>query len=635
MHRFFLDNTLVENGPMNASSLSERMYYSELLYSNLSEINGTIEFYGTEYDYIYDAWVVDSCSSIDLIIEKYNVTTCVWDLEFKGFIFLSDVTFDDDRRRVNCEIIDNSFIAMIDNNKAIQMHTDIQLSKNLVDISSFYSLTTGVNVFTYTGGGGTYANRSGIMCYDAFAALIAFMTDGLCEFDSVFFSDPVGTYTEGNQYMLLTGLAVRGNTTDYPVISFEELYTDLRRAYNLRIGIEVSQSGSPLIRIEPKEYFRSTNHYDLSDLKNIKFSRKEGNQFTQILVGNELSDQINTNNLFDYIWNTYKSKDYYLGGQCNKAELKLDLTFETICPDVIVIEAVQNLIADEDDRIFIIAIQYWNFGQDEYWNPFDIYNPPIIYNNKSLRNGEIIERWEDDIFSAVSLLDYFVYDFKAELTSPQTMGAFEDIIFDNDSTNGNYDNGGNYNNATGLYTCLVTGTYRVRFTVEMLSTGGSSTFDIGIAASLAGGPQNLYWYYPGVNISTPQTLLTGESFTYVLEHEFPVLEGTDPPVALFDAIMSIQVDKSAGAGTLTAESGTFEVFTPASGIFRNFSANEVYSKEITAEGGIDSITWANMKANRDYKLRVQGVNTIHECYGIDIERNLETGKVTFKGLGKP
>jgi hypothetical protein len=636
MLRYFLDNTQVVNEPIGGDTITERLYYSEELFSNLAEINGNLTFWGDEYDYLLGLWTASNCDTVDIIIEKFNASTNVWDLEFKGFIYLSDVIFNDDKRQVECEIIDNSFIAMIDNNRSIQMNMNVALSKNLVDISSYYTSNPAGSIFTYTGGGGTYNGRNTISIYNAFAALIAFMTDGLCVFDSVYFSDSTTTYTEGNQYYLVTGAAIASAAvTTLPTISFDELFTDLRRVYNLRIGVETATNGKPLIRIEPKDYFRNTNSYTLDHFQNIKFTRKEGNEFTQIQVGNELSDEVNDYNLFNYIWNTYKLKEYFLSGQCNKKENILDLKMETICGDVRVIEAVQNALIVQDDTVFIYAEPDWNSGVDEFWNPLDPYSPGTNYNNKSLTNGRIIDRWQDDIFSGVSLLDYYVYDMLASLDTPQTVTGYEDIVFDNDSTNGNYDNGGSYDNLTGLYTCVITGTYIMRFSITLTSAGGSSTFDVGFGASFGGGPNSLFWYYDGQSTSNPQTLLTGQSFTYELEYEVPLLEGTDLGGGILDAIISVMVNKTAGAGTLTVDSGSFEMLTPASGIFRNFTSNGQYSKDIMADGSIDSATWRNIKANRDYKLRIQGVNNIHEGYGVDLERNIMSGKTTLKALGKP
>lgn len=634
MLRFFLDNTLVVNPPLNADSIKERLYYSEELYCYLTEINGNLLFWSDEYDYILNAWQSNSCGVLTIEIQKYNVVTCVWDTEFKGFIFLSDVLFNDDARQVECELVDNSFISMIDNNRSIEMNMNVPISKNLVDISAVYTTNPAGSIFTYSPSGGTYGGRLTISVYNAFKALIAFMTDNECEFESTFFNDPTTTYTEGNQYYLVTGAAIASAANAIlPTISFDDLFTDLRRVYNLRIGVSVASNGKPLIRIEPKDYFRSANYYSLDTLTNIQFSRKDGNQYTKIIVGSELSDEINTLVIFDYIWNSYKTKEYFLSGQCNKKDNNLDLSFQTICGDVRVIEAVQSALTVQDDTVFIYAEPDWNAGADEFWNPLDLYSPATIYNNKSLTNGRIIDRWQDDIFSGVSLLDYFVYDMRASIDTPQTITGYDNVIFDNDSTNGNYDNGGSYDPVTGLYTCIITGTYTMRFSVTLTSTGGTSNFDVGFGVSFGGGPQGIFWYYDGQSTSNPQTLLTGESFTYELEYEVPLLEGTDIGGGILDAIVNIIVNKTSGAGTLTVDSGYFEISTPASGVFRNFTSNGQYSKDITGSGTIDSDTWQNIKQNRDYLLKIVCVRDVKTGYSVDIERNISSGSSNVKLLG--
>lgn len=635
MLRFFLDNTQVNNDPIGAENITERNYFSEDLYCTLIEVNGNLIFWGEEYEYLLDLWLENNCATVDLVIEKFNVETNVWDAEFKGFIFLSDVIFDDDRQYVECEIVDNSFIAMIDNNRSIQMNLNVPLSKNIVDISSYYSSNPAGSIFTHVGGG-TYNGRTTISVYDSFAALIAFMTDGECEFDSVFFSDPTTTYTEGNQYYIVTGAAIfdAANTT-LPTISFDELFTDMRRSYNLRIGVETAASGKPLIRIEPKDYFRNTNSYTLNEFIDIKFKRKAGNEFTEIQVGNELSDEANTLPIFDYIWDTYKTRNYFLSGQCNKKENVLNLKMETLCADVRVINSVGTGAITQDDKIFIYAEPLWNAGADEFWEPWFLYGVGLLYNNKSLTNGRIIDRWQDDIFSNVTLLEYFVNDMRASVNAPQVITGNDNVIFGNDSTGGNYDNGNTYDNTTGLYTCLITGTYRVRFSLTLSSAGGTSNFNLAFAAGIGGGSQTQFWYFGDSELPVAQTLTAGQTETYELEYEVPLLVGTDIGGGTLDAILNVIVNKTGGAGTLTISAGYFEVFTPASGVFRNFTANGQYSKEITASGHIDSNTWANIKTNNDYLLEVQGVNGLYKGYIMDVERNISSGKTTLKILGKP
>lgn len=630
MLRFFLDGIEVITPPKGANSLNERIYYSEDLWCNLSEITGNLIFMAQERDYIFQQWIENNCGIIDIEIQKPD-SNLIYRTEFKGFIFLENAIFNDISNEVEVEITDNSFIALIDNNKNIEMNLFVTESKNGVDISGSYNMNSIGDIFSFSPGGGTYSNRLTISVYDAFAALIAFMTDATCDFESNFFN-PSLPYTEGNLYYLVRGYELANGTGDsLPTISFQKLFTDMHRAFNLRIGIEESPSGKPLIRIEPKNYFRSSDMILLPAIKEISFQRKPGNEYTKILVGNDLSDDENTLNLFNYLWNTWKTKEYILLGQCNDSERELDLTLETLCADVRVISDVGAGSIVKDDEIFIYAEAG---GGEELWNPFLFWITGVNYNNRGLTNGHIIDRWEDDIYSSVADLSYFNYDLRVERTTQQTITTFTDIVFDNESTNGNFDTGGLYNNATGIYDCYLTGTYTTRFTVQLLSTGGSSTFQIGFAFGFAAGPQNLSWYFPGQQTSSSETLSSGESATYELELEIPLFEGTDLPANLFPATISVQVNQTAGVGTLTVEPGsTFEIMAAGSGTFREFSANQAISKELTASGSIDSTTWNLIKQNRDNVIGLQG-RIVQEGYTQDIERNIESGEATIKLLGR-
>lgn len=634
MLRFFLNNIQVQTEPQINGKLRERLYYSEDLKTNLSEITGNLIFYASERDYIFSVWQTSSCGMIPIEIQKQR-SNGQWSTEFKGFILTSDVVFYDSSNSVECEIVDNSFIAMIDNNKGLEMNLGVPLSKNGVDISSYYTTNPLGEVFTHTGGG-TYSNRLVISVYDAFAALIAFMTDGTVLFHSDFFDYTAPDWTEGNNYHLINGSELAtGDGEILPTISFEDLFRDQHRAYNLQIGIEVANSGKPLIRIEPKSYFRNSNQITLQDVKDVSYQRKLGNQYTKILVGNDFSDEANTLPIFDYLWNTWHTKEYILQGMCNDVDSELNLQFETLCADVRAINAVGAGTVTEDDGIFLYAEAIHDGGANEFWNPFELYIPGVTYNNKSTRNGMIIDRWEGDIFSPVAQYDYFLNDMRVERTTQQVIGAFEDIVFDNDSTNGNFDNGSTYNNTNGQYTVKVTGTYKVRFAVTLLSSGGNSTFELGFGFGFNGGLTGIGWYYPGQSTSTPITLLSGQSGSYEMEYEIPLLEGTDIG-GLFDAVITVQVNKTAGSGTLTVEAGsTFEVVTANSGVFREFSANESFSKEINANLVISDEDWESIKSDRSARINLAGAQRIYQGYGLEIDRDIESGETTLRLLGKP
>jgi hypothetical protein len=63
--------------------------------------------------------------------------------------------------------------------------------------------------------------------------------------------------------------------------------------------------------------------------------------------------------------------------------------------------------------------------------------------------------------------------FKATRTTTQSLSLGTTLIFNNDSTSGNYDNGNNYNNGTGAYVVPVAGEYVFDLTLNMVCNIGT------------------------------------------------------------------------------------------------------------------------------------------------------------------
>jgi hypothetical protein len=89
-------------------------------------------------------------------------------------------------------------------------------------------------------------------------------------------------------------------------------------------------------------------------------------------------------------------------------------------------------------------------------------NASYTYTNDSFFNSDRFKRLVIPPSSSLTIDADLLESrrFKASrITSPQLLDLSSTLIFQNDSTSGNYDNGGNYNNTTGQFTAPVGGNY--------------------------------------------------------------------------------------------------------------------------------------------------------------------------------
>ena len=108
-------------------------------------------------------------------------------------------------------------------------------------------------------------------------------------------------------------------------------------------------------------------------------------------------------------------------------------------------------------------------------------NASYTYTNDSFFNSDRFKRLvippPSSLTASASVLES--RRFKASrITSSQSLDLTSTLIFQNDSTSGNYDNGGNYNPSTGEFTAPVGGNYTFDLNVDINynSTGYTPTF---------------------------------------------------------------------------------------------------------------------------------------------------------------
>lgn len=469
MIQFYLDGTLYDN-PNGWETLVDRIYYSEDVSGYLRELNGSLTFYGAAYEYLRTKFDSGICDNVNVIITDTCADGTAVNI-FEGIIFINDIEWNILKCSATLEIVDNSYIAKIFNNKAIQCYLGVNRSKNNVDISAFDNPQTNISLLDSTGGAGT-TNAVGYRIYDAFRFIIAFITDGEVYVESDFFNASTGTDYHAYYAVVMNGEEIRtGTATNYAYLSFQDFYNDINKIYNIAFSFEKNSSGNNVMRIEPKSYYKQTpeiNYFENpADL--IQKINADKN-YSKVKFG---SAQVSTD--FTYLQDIkfvgQQQEEYHLLGTCN-SEAELDLQLTKLITDTNIIQYLVDVGTNDtyDKNNFLICLGALNVVELTL-KPLAL----TYYYNAGINNLSVSQYWFGEIPASIAL--YLAGDTNEFLanrsTSVQSVNSFTtgtNIIFNNDTVSPAFDNGGNYSTVTGAYTAPVNGVYGFHVYMNVLST---------------------------------------------------------------------------------------------------------------------------------------------------------------------
>ena len=251
---------------MGVEDIKERIYWDEEARGLLFDFEGEITFTGDTYRFLQQRFRDDYDSPVPLNIVAYNPHSGAFEAVVNGLIFTSDCEFNLYEKTVSCQIVDRGFFAKIRNNVNIGFSLGAPDSKLGEDISSAVAITDVEEVrfmnlpvpLTIPGFG-----RKSMTAYDALNYLVAAMSDGQIGFVSNYLTPVVGQETAH----ILSGRQLRGDAIDIgPVVSWNELFGDLSKLYNLAFAVEEYNVGQWRIRVEPIDYFRQSQSINLFDV---------------------------------------------------------------------------------------------------------------------------------------------------------------------------------------------------------------------------------------------------------------------------------------------------------------------------------------------------------------------------------
>jgi hypothetical protein len=262
-----LNGINVTGDAIGVEEIKERIYWDEDARGLLFDFEGEITFTGNTYRFLQQRFREDYDNPVPLNIVAYNPHSGAFEAVVNGLVFTSDCDFNLYEKTVSCQIVDRGFFAKIRNNVNIGFSLGAPDSKLGVDISSLFSITDLRAVLfmnSPTPGVGVTGFRKSMTAFDALSCLVATMSDGEVGFVSNYLTPVVGQETPH----ILSGRQLRGDIIDIgPVVSWNELFGDLSKLYNLAFAVEEYNVGQWRIRVEPINYFRQSQSIQLFDVE--------------------------------------------------------------------------------------------------------------------------------------------------------------------------------------------------------------------------------------------------------------------------------------------------------------------------------------------------------------------------------
>lgn len=472
MFEFYLDGNRVSD-PTNWDKFTEIIERDDVVKGLLPKYEAKLNFTAGGYKYLFDQYKIHGfCKIVEL---KVNQSCSGGTMEevFTGNIFISDCRFNWNKCFVECSVEDNSFGARIRNNKSIKTAISGNLSKNGFTITPAASKS--VVMFDPSTGSPIANNRTMYSWFDAMKYLVAFITDDLVGFESIFLQ----SYPE---WAFASGLELRTFNNVSPFLSFDSAFVEINK--NHPIGFTIIHDGTrPVIKIERKaDLFKQASSLVIPNIEDLIQYFNNELLYSNFKIGGPVAS-------FDPLIHTliprqfigFQPEEYFLTGICN-IDKALDLTSNFILDSNIIEEiTVTNTTNKEWDKdVFIVqldnaggiwsAIKYPQQGGGYFYNG-DFTNEKIANRNEfagdaALYSGLDTSGFRAEItnrpysqFGNIGFRDFIQLDAGSAVYPLPQISSDIQAKFNDDSTSPNFNLGGNYSTITWRYTAPLAGSY--------------------------------------------------------------------------------------------------------------------------------------------------------------------------------
>jgi hypothetical protein len=672
------------------NDLSEHIWYDIERKAFLQEITGTVLLGGQGFRYFQNLLRTNYDTQVPCTLSRYDEYGGVWETVLHGLVFVTDCTFDLYAQTCEIQLVDNSFFAKIENNKSIEFIIGSGRSKNGTDITGVAS-STQIQVLNNlpTPPLVYFPNRvTGWSRYEAMKFLVAAMTDKQIGF----YSDALQEYLDPvqgvlNQGYLFSGEALRYGAFQYgPNISFEYLYSDLAKLYNLVQYIERDSVGNLRLRVERFDDIRQSG---VIDTKHVATPVKEmingDTLYSCVRLGSKDQD-LDGYFAFTPFLSTFEEQ-FSMSYRSN-VDKELDLRMQALITDTNLIyytqtqQGLANPDSGKDNEVFYVICRKHNgidwdekgtlYFTGQYYLNGDISNQNVLINNFTGLPATIFKQYielfstgfyanssgpyiQQPALSATAFANNLL-----ELVATSAAGGINwngtgtgyfgtgivpsnqfYLQFDNDSVAPAYDGGNNYSNTTFKYVVPVTGYYVFYGLLDLIiDRTGMSLSDVTVLRLRLW--QTDATYSTGSVMATYDAALQGDLFGQLIKPITMQVFNSTPVLLSANDNVFLTLEFSTPFGT-SAELYIYELshFTLT---FTNVDGGDIvevqdgnnYLLKNEWSGNLPLPIWKQITASPFSQLKYQ-VNDAGEgrnMYILDMTRNLISGETEAQLAGR-
>ena len=672
------------------NDLSEHIWYDIERKAFLQEITGTVLLGGQGFRYFQNLLRTNYDTQVPCTLSRYDEYAGVWETVLHGLVFVTDCTFDLYAQTVEIQLVDNSFFAKIENNKSIEFVIGSGRSKNGTDITGVAS-STQIKVLNNlpTPPLVYFPNTvTGWSRYEALKFLVAAMTDNQIGF----YSDALQEYLDPvqnvlNQGYLFSGEALRDGPTQFgPNISFEYLYSDLAKLYNLVQYIERDSVGNLRLRVERFDDIRQSGVIDTKHVATpVKEMINSDTLYSCVRLGSKDED-LDGYFAFTPFLSTFEEQ-FSMSYRSN-VDKELDLRMQALITDTNLIyytqtqQGLANPDSSKDNEVFYIICRKHNgidwdekgtlYFSGQYYLNGDISNQNVLINNFTGLPSTIFKQYislfstgfyanssgpyiQQPALSATAFANNLL-----ELVATSAAGGINwngtvtgyfgtgivpsnqfYLQFDNDSVAPAFDGGNNYSNTTFKYVVPVTGFYVFYGLLDLIiDRTGMSLSDVTVLRLRLW--QTDATYSTGSVMATYDAALQGDLFGQLIKPITMQVFNSTPVLLSANDNVFLTLEFSTPFGT-SAELYIYELshFTLT---FTNVDGGDIvevqdgnnYLLKNEWSGNLPLPTWQQIAASPFSQLKYQ-VNDAGEgrnMYILDMTRNLLSGETEAQLAGR-
>lgn len=634
--KVFLDDIELEKLPLGLDTINEVIELDLSIHGYIRYFELPLTFIGDGYKYLYDAKsLYGFCRKIEVRIEvPTNQGTNI----ARGFLFLTDCSFDHTKKTAEVDITDNTYGVFITEAKELKVSPAATVTRGFETLTPVTA--TDITLFTPSTGSDLGTDAKMYELAATVEHVIKYLSDNGLQFSQSYFTGDFKFYLSNHYY-----IKNRGTAPDIQ-FSFIELMEQGFKLFSMWFKVDNSTAPPTFNWVQGESnFFEDHGGITWSNIRNLIEEFYPERFFSTVNVGdpNAIIERGSTYQLPTVTLVGFKEETFNAGNDC-----ALENKLELISSWFIDHNKLEFFVAStdyEEGALLIYVDSSNNAHKGTYAKDGN-----MRYYNEELLNYKVLNR--HDIGTILTqALGADTSSFRAYKTGNTTLTADNTTTpypFPEETGQG-FDTGGNYNNATYRYVAPSTGSYKFLVNLEYIVAGIQDDLNFGLDGNVTINILFNKRKSTGTLLQFNQASivhLTPSSDTYIKQRtaEF-FMEATDY------VDISIEVDFFyAGANnSLTINGGAFNASGDYTGTY--FATSYVFNNGGTAELAdlmdykasalkfndftINANDWNSLKQNPSQGVHVNNGGANSLCWIKSIRRNLKTGRSQVEMLTSP